>query len=106
MTSKAALQALLDAVDAKPDIFPSDFPAGFIGRDWAIRAFYGSMDAALAFNEIAGGGEDFNMQFRRYDGLYDFKLYGSNGYISTVSPHSFARAFLMADLRAMMEGAE
>jgi hypothetical protein len=43
-----ALKDLLDKVESGGDIWPSDFPKGFVGMPRAIGAYEGSIDAALA----------------------------------------------------------
>ena len=45
------LDKLIDAVEAGVDIFPSHFPHDFNGKQWAIRAYHGSLDAAKALHD-------------------------------------------------------
>jgi hypothetical protein len=51
MTRKQSLIELRDKVKAGADIWPSDFPLGFKGTQWGIRAYEGSLDAAKSLHE-------------------------------------------------------
>lgn len=57
------LDKLIEVVDAGVDIFPTHFPHDFKGKQWAIRAYSGSLDSAKALHDALLPGWNATVNF-------------------------------------------
>ena len=113
------LDKLIESVEAGVDIFPSHFPHDFNGKQWAIRAYNGNLDAAKALHdamlpiEKSNGFTGWSVFLAcDYDGDKtagpEYKATISDGnyhcscqvYEEATSMHSMARSWLIAILKA------
>lgn len=92
------LRKLIEAVEAGRDIFPSDFPPEFPKRQWAIRAYEGSVDAAITFCEALLPGWQWFIGMGGAAVYYDPD--SEDGLSCEVQETNPARALLLATLRA------
>lgn len=89
------LQRLIEAVECGGDIYPSNFPKDFKGKQWAIRAHEGSLDAAKALHDALLPGWRFEVRVSNAEVWSSYKLAFSAEVIDNP-----ARAWLLAILKA------